>query len=228
MEILLESLRQPYIWSSLIVVLVLCILAIIIGQKVKKLKVGEKPGLIIAVVISFVSFINNYTKQNVGEQWKFVAPHILMLSIFLFVLNISGLFLLDTPTKYTTITVGFAIWAFGIIQVTGIRSKKVRHLGTLVGPLKPMSPLMIPLNILSDVTPLLSMTLRIFGNIASGALLMSLIYGLLSWGSIFVAPPLHLIFDIGFGLIQTVVFIVLTLVFTANKLDEKEFEKNII
>jgi len=222
-----NAIAQPYFWSSLIVIFILCIAAVLIGWRVKKLKVGDKPGLFISAIVSFVGFINSFVKTNTGKQWKFVAPHILTLAILLFFLNISGLFGLTTPTRFTAITIVFALWAFMLIQVTGFKSRKMRHFGSLVGPVKWMAPIMIPMNILSDLTPLLSMTLRIFGNIASGAVLMALIYGLMGWAAPMVTPALHLVFDIGFGLIQTVVFIILTLVFTGNKLEKTDLELQI-
>lgn len=221
---LIQSLSQPFLWSSFIVIFVLIIASIIIGWRVKKLKVGQKPSMFIAAIISLVGFLNDFTKSHTGKQWKFVAPHILTMALLLFSLNVSGMFGLDTPTKYTAITVTFAIWAFLLIQATGLKSRKWKHFGTLVGPVKWMSPFMIPMNILSDLTPLLSMTLRIFGNIASGAVLILLVSGLTGWASIGVLPVLNLIFDVGFGLIQTIVFIILTLVFTGNKLERDDLE----
>lgn len=224
LESWIDAFRQPWLWSSFIVITILIIAAIIIGQKVKKLEIGDKPNMFLAGVISLVGFLNDFTKNNVGKQWRFVAPHILTLAILLFSLNVSGIFGLKTPTAYTAITVTFALWAFMLIQVTGFRSRKFRHFGSLVGPVKWMAPIMIPINILSDLTPLLSMTLRIFGNIASGALIVSLVMGLTGWGGIVVLAPVNAIFDIGFGLIQTIVFIILTLIFIGNKLDTTDLE----
>lgn len=213
-----------YIWGSWFVVFVILAFSLYIKIKIKKLQLGDKPTKLLAGVISFVGFMNDYVKKNIGKHWRFVAPVILGLSIYMFMLNISGMFLIDTPTKYTTVTVVFAISSVILVQATGIISKKWRHLGTLVGPIKWMAPIMIPLNLLSDLTPILSMTLRLFGSIASGAALLSLIYGLTGWASPIVAPALHLVFDIGFGLIQTVVFVLLTVIFASNKVDDKDLE----
>lgn len=173
--------------------------------------------------IFLVKFINDYVKTNIGKHWRFVAPLVLGLGIMIFTSNISGLFLLDTPTKNTTVTFAFALISIFIIQATGIKSRKWRHLQTLVGPMPWMSPIMIPLNLISDLMPLLSMTIRLFGNIVSGAALLTLVYSMAGWFSPVVTPALHLIFDIGFGLIQTIVFILLTIIFTSNKLEESDF-----
>jgi F-type H+-transporting ATPase subunit a len=75
-----------------------------------------------------------------------------------------------------------------------------------------------------DVVPIISMALRLFGNISSGALLLTLIYKLTGWLSPLVTPAFHLIFDIGFGMIQTLVIVLLTIIFASMKVDEADFE----
>jgi F-type H+-transporting ATPase subunit a len=77
---------------------------------------------------------------------------------------------------------------------------------------------------MSDITPLISMTLRLFGNIASGAALLYMIYNITGYFSPIAALPLHILFDIGFGLIQTIVFVLLTVIFASNKTDENDLE----
>ena len=99
----------------------------------------------------------------------------------------------------------------------------------LLGIFKPI-PAMFPLNLISEFTPILSMALRLFGNIASGTVIITLIYNGLNlipymgWTSILVTPIFHLIFDIGFGFIQTMVFVLLIVIFSSNKVAETDFD----
>ncbi|MBG0763147.1 F0F1 ATP synthase subunit A [Acholeplasma laidlawii] len=213
-----------YIWSSFIIVFVVMICSLIIRHKVNKLKIGDNPGKVMTGIITFVQFMNNYAKNNIGKHWKMLAPIILSLAIFIFLSNISGLFLLDTPTKYATVTLAFAIVSVITIQSVGLRSKGIKHFKTLMGPMWWFSPVMIPLNILSDLTPLISMTMRLFGNIASGAAVLMLIYAVSGPATVIAGPVAHAIFDIGFGLIQTIVFVLLTTVFSSNKIEESDLE----
>ena len=168
--------------------------------------------------------MNNYAKNNIGKHWKLLAPIILSLAIFIFLSNISGLFLLDTPTKYATVTLAFAIVSVVTIQMVGLRSRGIRHFKTLMGPMWWFSPVMIPLNIMSDLVPLISMTMRLFGNIASAAAVVTLIYSASGALTLITGPVSHVIFDIGFGLIQTIVFVLLTTVFSSNKIEESDLE----
>ena len=68
-------------------------------------------------------------------------------------------------------------------------SRGFKHVKTWFEPMA----FMFPLNIMSDITPLISMTLRLFGNIARCALLY-MIYNITGISPI--AIPLHILFDI--------------------------------
>ena len=209
-----------YFISSLIIILALSIFSIWIGSRVKKLKVGDEPGKFVALIIGLIDYINRFVRNNIGKHWRYVAPLVLTLGMYIMIANISGLFLLDSPTKYVSITFSLAVFSFIIVQSTGIVSQKWRHVNTWF---KPMF-FMAPMNILSDITPLISMSLRLFGNIASGSVLVTLIYRLTGVFSPVVALPFHIIFDIAFGLIQTIVFVFLTVNFASNKVKNTDFD----
>jgi F-type H+-transporting ATPase subunit a len=63
----------------------------------------------------------------------------------------------------------------------------------------------------------------LFGNIISGAVFLVLIYRFTGWLSLLIAPAFHLVFDVGFGLIQALVYVLLTVIFASSKIDEKDF-----
>jgi F-type H+-transporting ATPase subunit a len=144
------------------------------------------------------------------------------MALYVFISNISGIMALDSPTKYSAVTFSMSLTAFFVVQSTGVISQGAKH---FLGVFKPLWP-MFPLNVVSEFVPILSMALRLFGNIAGGALIMTLLYGLLGWASIIVTPAFHLIFDIGFGFIQTIVIVLLTIIFSSMKVDEADFEIN--
>jgi F-type H+-transporting ATPase subunit a len=78
------------------------------------------------------------------------------------------------------------------------------------------------------------LSLRLFGNIMSGSIIMTLVYALAAYVSgfipllgrinivgIFLAPMLHVYFDLFAGLIQTFIFITLTTIFIGNELTQE-------
>lgn len=208
-----------YYWTSLGIMVFIALLSIIVGRRVKKLDVRDKPNRFLTALISFISAFNDMVKGYIGKHWRYVAPLLLTLAFYVLLSNISGLFALDAPTKYTSITFSLSIAAFIIIQTTGFVSQSWRHILTLFKPFFPM----FPLNLISDLTPIISMALRLFGNIASGSVFLILIYRFTGWVSPLIAPAFHLVFDIGFGVIQTLVLVLLTVIFASNKVDENDF-----
>ena len=208
-----------YFYTSLGIMAFIAIVSVIVGIRVKKLDVREKPSKMMTLFISAVEAYNNMIKGYIGKHWRFVAPVTLTLAIYFLLANASGTFALDSPTKYTSITFSLSITSFIIIQLTGFISQSWRH---LLGLFKPLPP-MFPLNVISEITPIISISLRLFGNIASGSVFLFLIYSFTGWASIFIAPAFHVIFDIGFGAIQAVVIILLTVIFASNKVHENDF-----
>jgi F-type H+-transporting ATPase subunit a len=207
-----------YFLTSLGIILFLIIMSIWIGSYVSKLDVRDKPNKLVTVVIQFIDFFNQYVKSYIGKHWKFVTPITLTLALYVAFANMSGVLALESPTKFTSITFSLSIISFVVVQTTGFISQSWKH---LLGLFKPLWPL-FPLNVISDVTPILSMALRLFGNIVSGSVIMLLVYSLGGWASVVIAPAFHVIFDIGFGLVQTLVLVLLTIVFASIKIDEDD------
>jgi F-type H+-transporting ATPase subunit a len=87
---------------------------------------------------------------------------------------------------------------------------------------------------MSKFSTLLSLSLRLFGNILSGGILMSVIYQMLGSISkmipligkfnifgVIIAPVLHFYFDLFSGVMQAFIFITLTISFIGKELPNK-------
>lgn len=227
--------------NSLFVVFLLIILLFIIGIKVKKAKVTKVPSKIVILAEMLVSWINNMCQETMGKKyWKKYAPFILTLAVFIFLSNILGIFGFTSPTGNVYVSLTLGIITACVLQFTCIKTQGIK--GFIKGLLDP-TPIMLPLNIISELVTPISLGMRLFGNIFSGAVLLNIIHFvtndlinelmiLLNVG--FLAPWLgygitivvglfaHAIFDLFFGAIQTYVFILLSTTFIAGKLPEDE------
>ena len=91
--------------------------------------------------------------------------------------------------------------------------------GYLHGYIKPYA-FMLPMNIIEKFTIPLSLCLRLFINMLVGVVFMELTYMALGHFAFVVPIPLHFFFDLFVAVIQTYVFVMLTIVFTKTSVEE--------
>lgn len=199
---------------SLIIMFALGIFFIYVGKKVMASNPLEKPKGIVLICETGVEMIYNYMKSIMPSQFeKSYYPYFAMLFVYLICANLSGLIGFDSPTSNFSITLALTLITFVLIQWNALKKKGGwTYFKELVWP---------PTNLLGTLAPLISLSMRLFGNILSGTILMGLVYSFTGWLSglisvpfnIFgpvIAPVLHAYFDIFSGCIQTLVFVTLS------------------
>ena len=216
---ILYSLNKPML-STIIITAVLCVFFILFYflalRKIDPLK--KTPKWLIPFLF-IVDLINVFVKDNIGVRWKTFAQWFLSLTIFIFFANISAVYLLENPTSYIMVTFTLAMCSFFVIQGAGILSNG--GLGYLKSFLDP-NPIMLPMNIISDISLPISLCLRLFGNVISGTAITILIKSSFGWLSVPIMPFINLLFDIAFSIIQVAVFVILSIIFTSMKIKDEE------
>lgn len=205
--------------STIIITGSLILFFIVLYFFIRKVDPMKKTPLWLVPFLWIVDLINNFVKENIGIRWKKYAPWFLTLVIFIFFGNISAIFLLENPTGYLIVTATLAFCSFVVIQLSGIVSNGIG--GYLKGFLDPI-PLMMPMNLVSEVSLPISLALRLYGNVTSGACISILIKGALGWFAVPVMPFINLLFDIAFSIIQVAVFVILSIIFTSMKIKDEE------
>lgn len=198
--------------SILIVMIILLVFAVLANRKMKN--PDEIPRGFQNAVEMIVEMLDKMVHGSMGKYAGKFANYIGSIFLFIFVSNISGLFGLRPPTADYGVTLPLGIMTFAIIQYNNIRYNKF---GALTGLFKPL-PFLFPINLIGEIAVPFSLSLRLFGNILSGTVMMSLIYTLLAPIAIGWPGFLHIYFDIFSGAIQTYVFCMLTMVFVTDKL----------
>ena len=212
------QLKTPLI-STIIIVAVLSIVFFIMSFFIKKVDPMKKTPLWLIPFIMIVEVVNNFVKDTIGKRWKSYSPWFLTLVIFIFFANTSAVYLLDNPTGYLVITFTLAMCSFVVIQATGIISLGVG--GYLHAYIEP-NPVMLPMNIISEISLPISLCLRLFGNVVSGTVISILIKKSMGWFSLPFMPFINLLFDIAFSIIQVAVFVILSIIFTSQKIKDEE------
>lgn len=213
--------RQIYIPESIvnvyIVVILLLILAAIANRKVKEADPNEKPSGFLNVIEMAVETVENLVKQTMGEKQAWFGPFIFTLIAFLLVANLFGLLGFTPPTSDYSVTLTLALITFTLTQFYGIKNKGLG--GYLKSFTEPIA-LLTPLNIIGELANPISLSFRLFGNILSGVIIMSLVYNALGFIAPVITPALHAYFDVFSGLLQTFIFAMLTMVFIGGNFED--------
>jgi len=191
-------------WIFMVVIIAL---ALIFTRNLKKIPSKRQ-----TVVEMVVGLFNGLVSSNIGPSYRntFVS-YIGTMGIFIFILNCSGLYGIEPTTKDINVTMAFAITSFCAINGFAIATGGIGKY--LLSFFKPY-PFMLPMNIVEKVSVPFSLTLRLFINMLVGAIFLELIYHALEhiyFPFIFPAP-LHFFFDLFVAIIQTYVFMLITMV----------------
>ena len=197
---------------TLIVLVTIAIIALAARHSVMKTK--DAPSKFATAVELVISTLINFVNGTMGKAGKKYINYIGTLFIFVFLSNISGLFGLRPPTADFGTTFCIAIISFVMIQYASIRYQKWGAFKSLFEPIF----LFFPINVISEFATPISLSLRLFGNILAGTVMMALYYGMLPVFFQFGIPSaLHVYFDLFSGAIQAYVFCMLTMTFVADK-----------
>ncbi len=165
-----------------------------------------------------VGEVNTQVEDNLGRVHPFVVP--LAVALFFFILIANWLELLPTeinhhlhllpaPTADTNLTYAMAIMAMVGVWVYGIREKGVKgYFKHFVEPF----PVLLPLNILEELTKPITLALRLFGNIFAGGIMLALI-GLIPFYASWLPNLVWKLFDMFIGGIQAFIFALLTVLY---------------
>lgn len=207
--------------SIIIVVLTLLVFSLIANMAIKKADPEKPPGPFLNVIELLVETIDNLTISNMGSKYgpRF-SNYIGTLAAFILLSNLSGLLGLRSPTADYGVTLPLALITWVMIQFNGFKHQKM---GKIKGLFEPFF-LFFPINLIGEFATPISMSLRLFGNVLSGSVMLALIYGLIPRLLTLVWPAfLHAYLDVFSGAIQMFVFIMLTMVFVADAIgDEAE------
>lgn len=143
------------------------------------------------------------------EQAKKYSPLICALFMFLLLSNWLGIIPhLEEPTKDLNTPLSLGIMGFAIAHYAGIKSKGFKaYINEYFQPMF----FMMPLNLIGELSKIISISFRLFGNVMGGSIII-LVVSYLTY-SILLPPMLNAFFGLFVGTIQAFVFTMLTLVY---------------
>lgn len=150
-----------------------------------------------------------------SEQMAPLVPLVLTQWIFIGVSNLVGLVPgLGSPTRDPAVAAALALIAFFAGHVHAFRTRGIGYLRQYIEP----SPILLPFNLIGEISRTIALALRLFGNMVSGNLIGAIIVYLAG----FLVPVPLMLLSVLTALVQAYIFGVLTLVFAASSASSTE------
>ena len=180
----------------------------------------DNPGGFQQILELIVSGLKGLLHDIVGHHGDRYIYIIGGFACFIFFSNIMGLFFfLQPPTANPNTTFGLGLVAFLYYNVQGIKEQGVVHyLKHFAGPLPLLAPIMIPIEVIGHFARILSLGMRLFGNIFGEHAATGVFMGILP----FVLPWPMMGLGIFGAFLQTFVFIMLTMVYIGGAVAAEE------
>ncbi len=238
--------------TSMIVMLLIILFSFVVYFRMKKTDPMERPKGIVNIAEIIVSFGDEKVNSLMGcpKYFSNFAGYIIPLSAYIFlgffigmmgipnfivlgkkadgyILNETKLFsTLPSPFTNLTFTLLLGLITVVLIEVTKLRTEKWKYVNQFIFTFPPLLPLA------TNFVPMLSLGIRLFGNAFAGfcitTLLYQTFYALFSHFGLLLAPVimpfLHAYFDLFSGFIQTIVFVMITMMDIMQGAPEEESE----
>ncbi|MEE4272693.1 MAG: F0F1 ATP synthase subunit A [Thermoanaerobaculales bacterium] len=202
---------------SILVVLFIALLVIPISRKLSV----EKPSKVQSMFETLVTGLEDLIDDVVGHgQGKRFLPIICALAFFIFIGNIFGLFyFVQPPTADASTTFALSITAFLFYNIIGIKDNGVlKYAKHFLGPVMFLAPLMLIIELISHAARILSLAIRLFGNISGEHTATAIFFGMFP----FILPWPMMCLGIFGAFLQAFIFIMLTMAYLNGAVGHEE------
>jgi len=178
----------------------------------------ENPGRLQQVVEMLQEFVGEQAQGIIGHGYQRYMPYVMALGFYILLSNLIGLVPgFDSPTASPSVPLGCALVTFLYYHYYGIRHHGWHYYKQFMGPLWPLAPLMFPIELVSHLARVLSLTVRLYANMFAGDMVTLAFFSLVP----VLIPVLFLGLHLGVALVQTFIFVMLTLAYLGMAVSEE-------
>lgn len=218
------------LWYAMWICLFLIIFAVIVHFKIKKTDPLKPPKGFMNLLEMLVEFWQKNTTDTMGRKNDGFTTFYGCFILYILICNLSGLLVwfvpngaggitisfMRPPTADLAVTLSMALITFFMTQGFAIKAKGVK--GWLKALTEPVA-LLTPINLIGEVANPISLSFRLMGNLLAGTIIMGLIYSLLPYVTYVVTPALHFYFDLFAGVLQSYIFIMLSMIYVSGAME---------
>jgi len=202
---------------SMLVVVLIALMVIPISRKLSVEKPSKLQSMFETLIVGLEELIDDVVGHGSGQRF---LPIICSLAFFIFVGNIFGLFyFVQPPTADASTTFALSITAFVFYNIVGIKDNGVlKYAKHFLGPVMFLAPLMLIIEIISHAARILSLAIRLFGNISGEHTATAIFFGMFP----FILPWPMMCLGIFGALLQAFIFIMLTMAYLNGAVAHEE------
>jgi F-type H+-transporting ATPase subunit a len=174
----------------------------------------ERPGAIQQIAEMLHGFVSDQAESIIGEQGQHYVVFATCVLIFILLGNLMGLVPgLIAPTAIPTVPLGIALLTFLYYNFYGFRQQGVfGYIKEFLGPIWWISWMMFPIEVISHLARILSLTIRLYANMFAGEMVTLVFFSLIPIGIPVIFLGLHLFV----ALIQAYIFMLLGIIYLSQ------------
>jgi F-type H+-transporting ATPase subunit a len=200
----------PHIVMTMLIVALVTVVCLVMRSRLSV----ENPSRFQILLEDGVTAVLGLLREWIGPEGKQYLPLIFTLGLFILLGNYVGLIPgLLAPTSNINVTVGLAITTWVYYHYQGLRKQGVwnyvKHFAVPPGAPVWMAPLMLIIELISHTSRLLSLSLRLFGNIFGEEMVILIIGGLVP----FLFPLPFMFLGLITGGLQAFIFVLLSIIY---------------
>jgi F-type H+-transporting ATPase subunit a len=178
----------------------------------------DQPGALQHIFEGIHGFVQGQGHEIIGHRSERFTPFLMTLAFFILICNLIGLVPgFESPTAFPVVPLGCAVCAFVYYQSQGFRHHGIAYLKHFMGPMWWLAIIMIPIEIISHLARMLSLTVRLYANMFAGDMVTWVFFSLVP-----IAVPIAFLgLHIGVSLLQTYIFVLLTMVYLSGAVAEE-------
>ena len=171
----------------------------------------ERPGTVQHLAELTHEFVSGQGESVIGDGHEKFTGYLTVILLFILLANLIGLVPgLESPTANPVVPLGLALVTFVYYHYFGIRANGFAYIKQFLGPVWWLSPLLFPIEIISNLARVLSLTVRLYANMFAGDLVTWAFFSLVPVGIPLIFLGLHL----GVSIVQAYVFMLLAAIYS--------------
>ncbi len=206
------GINMTIVFNTLFIVLMLSVLSFLATRRLQ-----VYPGRLQNVMEVIVDGLHSLLLDTMGNHGKKFFPLIATIGLFIFTSNMIGIIPgFESPTANINTNLAMALVVFFSTHVVGIITHGFKYVKQFLGPVWWLIPLMLPIELISHLSRPLSLTFRLFGNIAGEDIVLLVVLLLVP-----LIVPLPIMFLMIFtSVVQTLVFMLLSMMYIGGAMEE--------